>query len=74
MRMVLNNAPRLLWGDKPDNATKQMISWSAPLVSNIMGMYMNSKLREDAIETNKKHIAEMSEKLAALEQDVKTRR
>jgi hypothetical protein len=71
MRMVLNNAPRLFFGERPETMMGRMLSWSAPLASNIMGMYINSTMRQDAIETNKQNIKDLHDKFAALEKQVK---
>lgn len=70
LRMLLNNGPRLLWGEHPQTATEKMLSWSAPLASNMMGMYINSQMRTNTIETNKNDIKKLEATVRDLQRQI----
>ena len=75
-RAALHNLPHMLWGDHPHSVATRLISWTAPLAANVMGMFMNLELRKDAIERNRTEIDKLEntmervqKKLERLEHD-----
>jgi hypothetical protein len=70
-RMLLNNAPRLIWGETPHTNTGRLLSWSAPLLSNMMGMFINMKMRDSTISENKQGLQHVEAELRTLKAELK---
>jgi len=66
-RMLLSNLPGIIWGPNPHSAAAKLMTWVAPAASGIMGMFINNKLRENAVAANTSELKKVHEQMDALE-------
>jgi cell division protein FtsB len=62
-KAALNNLPKMFWGEHPHTVASRLLSWSAPVASNLVGLFMNMDMRQDTIEQNKSNILKMESEL-----------
>ena len=71
-RMLLSNLPGIIWGPNPHSAAAKLMTWVAPAASGMMGMFINNKMREDAVAKNTKGLDDIRDEMHTLEANVRT--
>ena len=46
-RLLLTNLPRILLGENPHSSFGRLAVWGAPLMANMLGMFVNLQMRSD---------------------------
>ena len=69
-KAALNNLPKLIWGDRPHTVISRLMSWTAPLAANIMGVFINLEMRKDTIERNRAKIEKLENEMEGMETQI----